>query len=120
MKKLVIILACIAICAAGCKPKTTQNSIKSEVANTDMVICQSCGMPMTADLFGTNADNTLNDEYCNFCYVGGELIAPDLTMQDMINICIPYMVERGLPEGNARILLEEELPKLKRWQTQQE
>ena len=119
MKKLVILLACIAICAVGCKPKTTQNIIESEVAYTDMVFCQSCGMPMTEEHFGTNADNTFNDEYCNYCYVGGELTAPELTMQDMIDICIPYMVEHGMPEENARILLEETLPKLKRWQLQE-
>jgi len=75
-------------------------------------------MPLTEDLYGTNADGTSNDEYCKYCYANGAFTAPDMTMDRMIDICIPYMVEQGMAEESARYLLEEYLPKLKRWQTE--
>ncbi|MBQ9650583.1 MAG: transcriptional regulator, partial [Prevotella sp.] len=28
-----------------------------------MKFCQSCGMPLTADVLGTNADGSKNEEY---------------------------------------------------------
>jgi hypothetical protein len=126
MKKVVFILVCAAICAMGCKQKTTsqetqmQNSAEADAEFTDMEFCQSCAMPMTEDLYGTNADGTISTDYCKYCYARGNFIAPDLTKEDMIEICIPFMVEQGMPEENARILLETYLPKLKRWQSQEE
>ncbi|MDR3226488.1 MAG: zinc ribbon domain-containing protein [Prevotellaceae bacterium] len=80
-----------------------------------MAICQSCGMPMTEDLFGTNADSTLNKEYCKYCYAAGEFTVPEATMDEMIEICIPFMVEQGLTADEARKAMEEILPTLKRW-----
>ena len=34
-------------------------------------ICQSCGMPMNEEDFGTNADGGANQEYCKYCYQNG-------------------------------------------------
>ena len=123
MKKLVFILACVSVCAMSCKPKTTeqdtqpQNGIESVAEPADMKICQSCGMPMTDDLFGNNADGSVNDEYCKYCYTAGAFTAPDITMNDMIETCVPFMVEQGMPEEEARNLLGVTLPKLKRWKS---
>jgi hypothetical protein len=41
-----------------------------------------------------------------------------MTMDDMIETCVPFMVEQGMTEEIARDLLTESLPKLKRWQPQ--
>ncbi len=30
----------------------------------EMKFCQSCGMPLTDDNKGTNADGSINDDYC--------------------------------------------------------
>ena len=31
-------------------------------------ICQSCAMPLTADdMLGTNADGSVNEDYCKWC-----------------------------------------------------
>jgi hypothetical protein len=123
MKKIVFILACVLLCTMGCKQKTTsqddqtQNNNEQEVAS--MKICQSCAMPLTEDLYGTTEDGTPNPDYCKYCYVGGQFTTPDLTMNRMIEICVPYMVQQGMPEENARILLNEILPRLKRWQVQE-
>lgn len=126
MKKLVLILACVSICAMSCKQKTTQqdtqtqNTIEVEIESPDMKICQSCGMPMLDDdMFGTNADGTFNDEYCKYCYTAGAFVMPDATLNDMIEECLPHMVEQGMEADDARKLLEEALPMLKRWQSQE-
>jgi hypothetical protein len=125
MKKLILVLVCVSMCVISCKPKTTQQenqpqtNVEDEVSWTDLAICQSCGMPMTEDLYGTNADSTANKEYCKYCYVAGNFTNPDITMEDMIKTCVPYMVQQGMTEELARNLLEESLPKLKRWKTQE-
>jgi len=30
--------------------------------------CQSCGMPLTEEVLGTNADGSKNKDYCMYCY----------------------------------------------------
>jgi hypothetical protein len=78
--------------------------------------CQSCGMPLTSkDVLGTEKDGTKNKEYCLYCYENGAFTAPDITMQQMIDVCVPYMKEHGMPEDAARNLMNDTLPKLKRW-----
>ena len=122
MKKLFIILACVCFCAVGCKQQTTQQNsqnhenIESDVNIADMIFCQSCCMPLADDLYGTNADGTVNEDYCKYCYMDGAFTAPDLSMEEMIAICIPYMVEQGMAAEDARYILESTLPNLKRWQ----
>ena len=81
----------------------------------EQMICQSCGMPMTEDLYGTNQDGGKNSEYCKYCYVEGAFHNPDETLEEMINTCVPFMVEQGMPEKEARAQLEKQLPQLKRW-----
>ena len=36
-----------------------------------MKFCQSCGMPLTPEILGTNADGSKNEEYCINCYKDG-------------------------------------------------
>lgn len=83
--------------------------------------CQSCGMPMqTADQFGTNADGSLNQEYCCYCYKDGAYVQ-DCTMDEMINHCIKYLDEfngacsTGYTKEEAIAEMRKHFPKLKRW-----
>lgn len=79
-------------------------------------ICQSCAMPITDEgLYGTESKGAKTGEYCVYCYENGEFKQPELTMEEMINICVPFMKEHGMEEGQARNILNEALPKLKRW-----
>ena len=34
----------------------------------EMKFCQSCGMPLSPEVLGTNADGSKNEEYCIYCY----------------------------------------------------
>ena len=40
----------------------------------DQRFCQSCGMPLTKDVLGTNADGTKNEDYCMYCYKDGKFL----------------------------------------------
>lgn len=83
----------------------------------EMAFCQSCGMPLAdPGLLGTNADGTLNTEYCLYCYREGDFTA-DLTMEEMIETCVPFMVQAHpeLSAQKAHEMMRQVLPQLKRW-----
>lgn len=79
-------------------------------------ICQSCGMPMKEEMYGTNADGSANAEYCKYCFENGAFHNPGETMEQMIETCVPFMVQEGIAEQDARAQLKAGLPRLKRWQ----
>lgn len=59
-------------------------------------LCQSCGMPLSsAEVLGTNADGSLNEEYCTYCYQHGDF-AQDCTMDEMIEHCAQFTDEFNL------------------------
>lgn len=79
-------------------------------------ICQSCAMPIeTQELFGTNADGTKQDDYCIYCYEKGKFIQPHISMNEMISICTNYMKQEGMSEEEAKTIISETLPNIKRW-----
>ncbi|MDL2246934.1 zinc ribbon domain-containing protein [Methanobrevibacter sp. OttesenSCG-928-K11] len=81
----------------------------------NMEFCQSCAMPMTEEFYGTNSDESKNKDYCMYCYDKGEFTA-DITMEEMIEFCVPKMVENSeFNEKQAREMMNEMFPKLKRW-----
>ncbi len=82
--------------------------------------CQSCGMPLTDQVLGTNAEGSKNEEYCMYCYKDGKFLQ-DCTMDEMIEHCAQFVdeVNKGLPQP---ITKEEYIgqmkmyfPHLKRW-----
>ena len=86
----------------------------------NLIHCQSCGMPMTEDShYGKNTDGSKNEDYCCHCYPDGAFTNPNETMEEMIESCVPYLVEDGVCSDNesARKMLSEFLPTLKRWKT---
>ena len=82
-------------------------------------VCQSCGMPMgtTKELYGTEKDGSLSDEYCKFCYHNGEFI-DDCTMEQMMQVCVDLNVSYNefLAPEDAKKLVEGFFPSLKRWE----
>ena len=78
--------------------------------------CQSCAMPMTEELYGTNADGSKNDEYCMYCFKDGEFTS-DMTMDEMMKFCIDKMCEvhPEFDKDEASAMMREVFPKLKRW-----
>ena len=82
--------------------------------------CQSCGMPLTEELLGTNADGTKNEEYCIYCYKDCKFLQ-DCTMDEMIEHCAQFANE--VNKGLQQPITKEEyigqmkmyFPHLKRW-----
>ncbi len=81
--------------------------------------CQSCAMPMTDELYGTEADGSKSKDYCSYCYQNGAFTS-NATMEEMIQICIPPMLEAnpGMNEEAARNAMNGFMPTLKRWRKQ--
>lgn len=84
---------------------------------TPKTFCQSCCMPIDdISLRGSEKDGSTSEEYCKYCYADGAF-AQDCTLQEMIDFCVPLMAndESGMDEAEARTLLNQTLPGLKRW-----
>jgi len=83
--------------------------------------CQSCGMPLTDDILGTNADGSKNEEYCIYCYKDGAFTG-DYTMEQMADFCAQFVDDYNKHTGKnlSREEYKKELlkffPLLKRWQ----
>ncbi len=77
--------------------------------------CQSCGMPLSDEFLGRDADGALNEKYCKWCYGGGKFLT-DCTMEEMADQCVSIMVGQGMEEHAARQHMEAILPHLERWQ----
>jgi len=79
-------------------------------------ICQSCSMPLVKEEdFGTNRDGSKNKDYCAYCYKDGEFSDNTMTAEKMIGVCIPFLVKEGIEEQEARNILLNTIPNLKRW-----
>ena len=53
----------------------------------DQKFCQSCGMPLTEDVLGTNADGSKNEDYCMYCYVSISDVTPCKINDDCLHCC---------------------------------
>ena len=63
--------------------------------------CQSCGMPLTEEIKGTNADGSRNEDYCIYCYKDGAFTR-DCTMEEMIDFCAQFVdeVNKNMPSAD--------------------
>ncbi|NCC09617.1 MAG: transcriptional regulator [Bacteroidia bacterium] len=82
--------------------------------------CQSCGMPIDEQTFGKEADGTVNEDYCHYCYAEGKFTV-DCTMEEMIVHCAKF-VEEFNKDSETKLTKEEAIeqmrkffPTLKRW-----
>lgn len=84
--------------------------------------CQSCGMPLSQEVLGTNADGSKSGEYCIYCYKDGAFTG-DFTMEEMIEFCSQFVEQYNADSGQHltreeyKELLRQYYPKLKRWST---
>ena len=82
--------------------------------------CQSCGMPLTDEILGTNADQTKNEDYCIYCYKDGAFTG-DFTMEEMAEYCSMFVEEynkntgQNLTACQYKDVLRQFYPTLKRW-----
>ena len=88
----------------------------------EMRFCQSCGMPLTDEILGTNADGSKNEEYCIYCFKDGAFTG-DFTMEEMIEFCSQFVEQynkdsgQNLTQEEYKAMLRQYYPNLKRWST---
>ena len=101
-----------------------ENNLNQCLSDNDMEkelkFCQSCGMPLTDQVMGTNADGSKNEDYCIYCYKDGKFTT-DCTMEEMIEQCAQFIdeVNKNLPKPITKEEYIEQMrmyfPQLKRW-----
>jgi len=64
--------------------------------------------------FITKEKDGTDSVYCTYCYKDGEFIDPNATIQDMIEMAVPYLAHKIGAEA-ARKQMEECIPTLARW-----
>lgn len=78
-------------------------------------ICQSCGMPIeNKNQLGTNIDESLNEDYCKYCYLKGEFV-DKVSMEEYINMCSQYGAQAGMTNEEMKEHCSKLFPTLKRW-----
>lgn len=88
----------------------------------EMHFCQSCGMPLTDEILGTNADGSKSEEYCIYCFKDGAFTG-DFTMEEMIDFCSQFVEQynkdsgQNLTQDEYKAMLRQYYPSLKRWST---
>ena len=93
-------------------------SINTLLGSPHPLYCQCCGMPLDDSIIGRNADGSLNEEYCKWCYADGTYTYDD--MDDLIDTCVPHMAKEGFSEEQARAYMKENLPHLNYWKHHEE
>ena len=84
-------------------------------AKSGLKLCQSCGMPMeSAEMFGTNADGSANEDYCKYCYGDGEF-TDKVTMEEYIEKCAQFGPQAGMTIEEMKAYCAKLFPTLKRW-----
>ena len=77
--------------------------------------CESCGMMLAPEEYGTDAHGSVDSHYCKWCYQQGEYTY-ETTMDAMIEDCAPRLAESaGMTRDEAVSLMGAVLPHLKRW-----
>lgn len=90
--------------------------------NNEQKFCQSCGMPLTDEILGTNADGSKNEEYCIYCFKDGAFTG-DFTMEEMVEFCSQFVDQYNQDAGQQltreeyKEILRQYYPNLKRWNT---
>jgi Putative zinc ribbon domain len=73
-------------------------------------------MPLGPGFHGTEADAAETPDYCTFCYQSGTFTQPDITVGQMVDSSVSFMVGNlKFEEGKAREMSEAVIPTLKRW-----
>ena len=93
-------------------------SINTLLGTPRQLICQCCGMPLEDAIIGRDKDGALNEDYCQWCYADGTYTYHN--MDDLIDVCVPHMVNESFSEEQARTYLRQTLPRLDYWRRYEE
>lgn len=88
-------------------------SINTLLGSPRQLICQCCGMPLNDEIISHEADGSLNEDYCQWCYADGTYTYH--SMDDLIDTCVRHMVGENFTEEQARAYMKQKLPTLDYW-----
>lgn len=88
-------------------------SINTLLGSPRQLICQCCGMPLDDSTISKEADGTLNEEYCKWCYSEGKFTYDNI--DDLINFCAQHMANEDWSAEQVREYMADMLPKLNYW-----
>ena len=88
-------------------------SINTLLGAPRQLICQCCGMPLADETISRETDGTFNEDYCKWCYTGGEFKYK--SMEELIDFCASHMASEAWPEAQVRAHMQAVVPGLKHW-----
>lgn len=89
-------------------------SINTLLGTPRQLICQCCGMPLEDAILSREPDGSLNEDYCQWCYVGGTF--QYTSMEQLIDFCVEHMSSEAWTREQVRAHMEAVVPGLKHWQ----
>ena len=90
-------------------------SINTLLGSPRQLYCQCCGMPLSEDsMISREADNSFNEDYCKWCYTGGEFVYT--TKESLIDFLMQHMPNpQNQSESERRQFYYAMLSQLTRW-----
>lgn len=88
-------------------------SINTLLGSPHGLVCQCCGMPLEDQVMSREADGSLNEEYCQWCYADGQFVYTSL--EQLIDFLVEHMSNEHWPKDQMRAYLQGMLPTLQYW-----
>lgn len=88
-------------------------SINTLLGAPRQLVCQCCGMPLEDSTLSLENDGSFNEEYCKWCYSGGEFKYS--SMEQLIDFCVEHMANESWSAEQVRAHMEAVVPHLNRW-----
>ena len=88
-------------------------SINTLLGSPRKLICQCCGMPLDDSSISKEVDGSFNEEYCKWCYTDGKFVYTSLG--ELTDFLVGHMSNESWSPEQARVFLEDQLPKLNHW-----
>ena len=88
-------------------------SINTLLGSPRQLICQCCGMPLDDSTISKEQDGFFNEEYCKWCYDGGEF--KYTSKEQLIDFCVKHIANENWTAEQVRTHMEAVVPKLNHW-----
>ncbi|MBO4539485.1 MAG: helix-turn-helix domain-containing protein [Clostridia bacterium] len=88
-------------------------SINTLLGSPRKLVCQCCGMPLEDGNISKEPNGDFNEEYCKWCYAGGEFAYDDMDV--LIDYCVEHFSGENFPADKMRSYMQAFLPTLKHW-----
>ena len=88
-------------------------SINTLLGSPRKLVCQCCGMPLEDSTLSKEPDGSFNEEYCKWCYTGGEF--KYTSKEQLIDFCVTHMASESWPAEQVRAHMEAVVPQLDHW-----